>query len=1726
MCEQTNAYDDGDIVWVKLSNCWWPGEVCKESRLPDDLVNSLKKKPFAVVKFFQEDAYEYVKNINNIYKYQCSRKGEFIRKGLDLHKSNHKYMEKFPADVTTAEKLTGGDLDIVQKIQSSPQKSTTSAWSDVFNNGKVKKGKKTLGLSPTTRDRRINKIPKKNVSPATKTFLSKPREHEVRFLSGNSSATKTNTESSPGLYKCHACPFSCNRINVIVLHSKTHSTETVSNTHIKRPTSPKSKAKRPILSKIVTPLEHLSDDEVTTRVAKCVSVQTPVVKPPKKRGKRKISETLNENSVNVEQTDVKIPEVKQPMKKRKTDLEWKNELLADWSEDEEAEQSSENNCLHTKELENKEENFQRSAEIDKMNQVPVIEQKKEKVKSPPIKYRNIPKKDRRDIVLESGELMEINKPNTSIQVPIAETLLQEVKDQPEVKDIMEKTNISTTEEDEEDMVLDSISRHRQKKLHASEFSIAKKAKKSSRQVDELKDEKLCSDIESLLKATVIPQIPETPKFDKVDQAKELSPTKELNREIALPPKERGKRIFKSKNRSKSGSCEVEDEKTPPKAKSRESTEKIEIFNMEHTRGSISPSKEPTESDLQIAQTLIDLPDHTPPLNPLKDGTSSNYIKNEYGFSDCKETNAAEVLMNLGNLTETRSKDTNKSEEIVNVSPSKSTKQFSSSGKLYSPTTVDETQIKLPENITVTKVIKPALTSPNQSKTIKEYKILTTIEDKSSEKPDIVERVKIKKGIPKKRKPNIDISDNTSVVEELEVKNTGKEVVRVPSPPASPKKIIKIKSQMKSPTQVGTVSQDNIFDIKNMPIVLTDEPLPVDSVVMSETKSLPSKSTSMTSNGQEQGMIISKFGKSEDIVINQSALLKKVKLIDSEKEQQMDSSISERITQNEHKFTTSITERKMMKLPPKKLKDNVLSVSKSEIYGTKFTPQNVASGNSVMLTKSHAKLLGQRSSPTKILYSSENHNIISSTTETSSALVSNSQMFQGKLCGQIVITSKGKVITKQSDAVTTTSSASLTAEVSSSFRITDSAKISTSISKMAIKSPAKIHVQSQQIIYKPPKEVNKSVSKTVYVQQPKKSSDKMEISSFVESQRKVFRRIKKPTRLETLDAAGHSSTNTQKSLHQTIGVQDLPPLAPISSETLLSNCVKKVVSSTTKQVDESAVRLKTTSTKSSKQTGYSFEGAKVKKASTSSNREKSETLSMSTESTGICSSIHNIENSSNIQDSQLLAIPGESFGGPANSFFLCTLDNGTFIPIDNQPLYLDASNQLVPQPPDIITTTSREIGSDIELGHDAILEVQDNEQIMVESDQGSADGTVGCETKYVLNTGNGQQILLDQQSLLAIAAGDIPRLVTPEGQELIFQGSSQDILSSIALNQTELGVLSDGQQIIVPEGMVNSPSQDILAVALAGTEVFSQDNLIADVPQIPAANPAQVSETNAVLTQPPIMSTLEVPSKTENIGQNVALEAGFSTQNLDDSLAVIGVTGHQTNVPTSLELPITVTNPAIAPKTTTSPMSLTSIYLPSVSTSSSQMSPSIPIVEEIFSGTNSVLEMYQTSGGEEKNQVKNMSNEVEVETTEKDTLEALDDIIEETTAGSENAVEIDSFNGNDIVPVTPESLTNHGTNTPDLHFNDEDGNSSHSSEIPIQPDLILRPEDFTSSNEDVIDSDVAENNPSTSEVSIFLENLTRNSMSTCSDSTNQNSNLLQELAEMDKEPTGACEKNTS
>lgn len=53
--DEKGSYSDGAIVWVKLGNLWWPGEVRSANRLPDGLLSSLRKEPFAVVKFFQEN---------------------------------------------------------------------------------------------------------------------------------------------------------------------------------------------------------------------------------------------------------------------------------------------------------------------------------------------------------------------------------------------------------------------------------------------------------------------------------------------------------------------------------------------------------------------------------------------------------------------------------------------------------------------------------------------------------------------------------------------------------------------------------------------------------------------------------------------------------------------------------------------------------------------------------------------------------------------------------------------------------------------------------------------------------------------------------------------------------------------------------------------------------------------------------------------------------------------------------------------------------------------------------------------------------------------------------------------------------------------------------------------------------------------------------------------------------------------------------------------------------------------------------------------------------------------------------------------------------------------------------------------------------------------------------------------------------------------------------------
>ncbi|KPI98436.1 hypothetical protein RR46_09652 [Papilio xuthus] len=168
----------------------------------------------------------------------------------------------------------------------------------------------------------------------------------------------------------------------------------------------------------------------------------------------------------------------------------------------------------------------------------------------------------------------------------------------------------------------------------------------------------------------------------------------------------------------------------------------------------------------------------------------------------------------------------------------------------------------------------------------------------------------------------------------------------------------------------------------------------------------------------------------------------------------------------------------------------------------------------------------------------------------------------------------------------------------------------------------------------------------------------------------------------------------------------------------------------------------------------------------------------------------------LSDGQLLAVPGEHFGGLAGTFYLCMEDNGNYTIVDNRPLILE-NNELVPM------------------------------------------------------------------------AEPAPAIAP------------------------------------LPE------RRDILEAALANSDVFQPEAARDDPPDFRDLNAnvpvlCRVSETSTTLNQP-IMTPVEVPTKADSEPAVPAVPA-----NLDDGLAVIGVTPH--TVPTSLELPITVTDPRIAPKT--------------------------------------------------------------------------------------------------------------------------------------------------------------------------------------------------------------------
>ncbi|KAI4478353.1 hypothetical protein M0804_012007 [Polistes exclamans] len=302
MCEQTEInYLDGDVVWVKLGGCWWPGQVTGFHNLPEDIQREFQKKPLiAVVKFFQEDTYEYVKNYQQIYKYNCTLKDEFIKKGLDKYRSKIKdgssYMSKFPGDVEMAEKLTGGDPDILSSNKFSPEEKPDI--SALFGDKKVQKKKKDRDDAHRRSDG--SETMRKITHPR---FL-KESDHEVRIRQQPSSLPSTPDILSSPQYPCHLCNFISSRVNVIICHIKSHRSGNSSASRSRVKTYSQSKSK------------DSSDTPKRKYVKKEKNQHKTKAESPTDFGKRKLSKQ-NEKSP----------------KKKKTDPELREKLLADWDDE-------------------------------------------------------------------------------------------------------------------------------------------------------------------------------------------------------------------------------------------------------------------------------------------------------------------------------------------------------------------------------------------------------------------------------------------------------------------------------------------------------------------------------------------------------------------------------------------------------------------------------------------------------------------------------------------------------------------------------------------------------------------------------------------------------------------------------------------------------------------------------------------------------------------------------------------------------------------------------------------------------------------------------------------------------------------------------------------------------------------------------------------------------------------------------------------------------------------------------------------------------------------------------------------------------------------------------------------------------------------------------------------------------------------------------------------------
>ena len=233
---------------------------------------------------------------------------------------------------------------------------------------------------------------------------------------------------------------------------------------------------------------------------------------------------------------------------------------------------------------------------------------------------------------------------------------------------------------------------------------------------------------------------------------------------------------------------------------------------------------------------------------------------------------------------------------------------------------------------------------------------------------------------------------------------------------------------------------------------------------------------------------------------------------------------------------------------------------------------------------------------------------------------------------------------------------------------------------------------------------------------------------------------------------------------------------------------------------------------------------------------------------------------------LIALQAETFGGPANCFYLCREIENRYEPVDSQILVLNGQNALVPYEGEIETLTQTEISTENLTGYPQL----------------------SPNSNIVINTPSGQKIELNHYMIAALQ-----------------EQADENGIASVLLSGEQLELNINGILELISQQQECADGE-----SLSGSMLIDGDNsLILDVSDMPLEIHHSATQVSETLTKPIMSTTIapEIPAKAiiaETVSRNL---------NIEDSLASIGVTAQSTrsNMPKSLELPITVTNPTIA-----------------------------------------------------------------------------------------------------------------------------------------------------------------------------------------------------------------------